>query len=363
MKEVKYKWTSDSQDWESWNSFLKENPRGIYLQTKEWLESYRAYGFSPFLLTARDSEGNILGGIGAVLAKVGPFKVLIAPYGPIITCGLETLASPLIESFKNFARSKGAFLAQVSFPAESAEENLHFAHLLSSSLSDRTLGNSKKGFVFKFVIGISAFRAVDLYAGQSEAYEKVRNNYKSATRRDINKSGRIGNELFFAKSETEIKAAYDLILINAENHGYAVRSWQEFGSTLITMVKEDLCFIPCCKNEGELKGALVIFEVGKKLHYIMGGTIREKRDLMVGHFLQDQVIQIGIQKGREFYDISMGGSEGVVRFKEGFGGEIIALVDPRYWVLKPLQFMAFQNLLPWVQKNKKLISQILSMLK
>jgi hypothetical protein len=362
LKEVSYNWTTQSQDWESWNRFLIDNPRGIYLQTKEWLESYLPYGFSPFLLIARDSEGNILGGIGAVLAKVGPFKVLIAPYGPILNCGLENLAIPLIESFKNLAQSKGAFLAQVSFPSEATEENFHSAHLLSSKLSDQTLGHLNKGLLFKFVIGISAFRAVNLYAGQPDAYEKVRSNYKSATRRDVNKSGRIGNELFFAKSETEIKIAYDLILINAENQGYAVRSWQEFGYTLVSMVKEDLCFIPCCKNEGELKGALVIFDVGKKLHYIMGGIIREKKDLMVGHFLQDQVIQIGIQKGYEFYDISMGGSKGVVRFKEGFGGEIIGLVEPQYWVLKPLQFMAFQKLLPWVQKNKKLFSQILSKL-
>ncbi len=363
MKEVSYKWTTHSQDWESWNRFLIDNPRGIYLQTKEWLESYRAYGFSPFLLIASDSQGNILGGIGAVLASAGPFRVLVAPYSPILTSGMENLAIPLIESFVKFARSKGVFLAQVSFPAESTEENLHSAHLLSSRLSDQTLGHLKKGLLFKFVIGISAFRAVNLFAGQPEAYDKVRSNYKSATRRDVNKSGRIGNELFFAKSETEIKAAYDLILINAENQGYAVRSWQEFGPTLIAMVTKELCFIPCCKNGGELKGALIIFEVGKKLHYIMGGTLREKKDLMVGHFLQDQVIQIGIQKGYEFYDISMGGSEGVVRFKEGFGGEVISLVEPRYWVLKPLQFMAFQKLLPWVQKNKRLISKILSKLK
>ena len=137
LKEVFDNWTARSQDWESWNRFLIENPRGIYLQTKEWIKRYRAYGFSPFLLIAKDSESNILGegGIGAILAKVGPFKVLKAPYGPIITCGLENLASPLIESFKNLAQSKGVFLAQVSFPAESTDENYHSAHLLSSKLS------------------------------------------------------------------------------------------------------------------------------------------------------------------------------------------------------------------------------------
>jgi hypothetical protein len=49
--------------------------------------------------------------------------------------------------------------------------------------------------------------------------------------------------------------------------------------------------MPCCWNEGELKETLMVIDVGKKLHYIMGATLREEKDLMVGHFLQDQVIQ------------------------------------------------------------------------
>ena len=84
---------------------------------------------------------------------------------------------------------------------------------------------------------------------------------------------------------------------------------------------------------------------------------------MVGHFHQDQVIQIGIKKGYDFCDISMGGRTGVVRFKKGFGGELVWLLEPKYWVLKPIQFSIFWKLLPFVQKNKSKIAGILSKLK
>src|SRR5690606_9302908 len=143
---------------------------------------------------------------------------------------------------------------------------------------------------------------------------------------------------YFPVSDSEIFEAYKLIELNAENQGYTVRSWKDFGPTLKSLIEKNQCFIACCKNEEELKGALIIFEVGQKLHYIMGATLREKKDLMVGHFLQDQVIRLAVQKGYDFYDISMGGSEGVVRFKEGFGGEIIEITAPIYWVLKPIHF-------------------------
>jgi len=154
------------------------------------------------------------------------------------------------------------------------------------------------------------------------------------------------NKLYFPTSAFEIKEDYALIELNLENQGYGVRSWQDFGPTLISMIQNGQCLFICCENEMTLKGGLIIFDVGQKLHYIMGATLREKKVLMVGHFLQDQVIRIGIEKGYDFYDISMGGSPGVLKFKEGFGGEVIGGMEPTYWVVKTLQFAAFQRLKP-----------------
>ncbi|WP_296702041.1 GNAT family N-acetyltransferase, partial [Algoriphagus sp.] len=282
-----------------------------------------------------------------------------APYGPIVKSGSENILKDLTEEFKNHSKRKKVFLSQLSLPAEQGETNHYPTHFLPFESVDKLFSTEKKGMIFKYVTGVTAFRAIDLFPKEDNSYEKVRANYKTSTRRDVNKSGRMGNELKFAQTEDEIKKAYELIELNAESQGYSVRTWDAFGNTLIQMVNKDQCIIPCCFNEGELKGALIIFDVGNKLHYIMGATLREQKDKMVGHYLQDQVIQLGIKKGYDFYDISMGGSEGVVKFKEGFGGNVVALTETRYWVEKPLQFFAFRKLLPWVQKNKALIGKLL----
>jgi len=356
-------WTQDNKDWQLWDEFIQRNSRGIYLQTHSWLESYRSYGFTPELLVAKDINEKIIGGIGVVLAGVGPMKILVAPYGPIVSHGNETILKTLIDEFKNHSKRKNVFLAQLSLPAENGRENYFTAHLLPFESVDKLFSTEKKGLLFKYVTGLSAFRAVDLYPGEDSSYEKVRANYKTSTRRDVNKSGRMGHELQFARTEDQIKIAYELIELNAESQGYSVRTWDAFGKTLIQMVNKEQCLIPCCFNEGDLKGALIIFDVGNKLHYIMGATLREQKDKMVGHYLQDQVIQLGIKRGYDFYDISMGGSEGVVKFKEGFGGQVISVTETRYWVQKPLQFIAYQKLLPWVQKNKAIIGKLLSKIK
>jgi lipid II:glycine glycyltransferase (peptidoglycan interpeptide bridge formation enzyme) len=301
--------------------------------------------------------------MGVVLAGKGPFKILVAPYGPILSGGNESLAEEIIIEFKTKAKSKGAFMAQLSLPVGNLEENANEKHLLPITLPNQVFQKVNKGLIFKYVTGLSAFRAVRLFPESEDTYEKVLSNYTASTRRNVKKSDKVGNSLYLPTATEQIKEAYKVIELNSENQGYSIRSWNDFGATLVEMVSKGQYFLACCKNEGDLKGVLIIFEVGQKLHYIMGGTLREEVDLKVGHFLHDQVIQIGIEKGYDCYDISMRGSDGVVRFKEGFGGEIIEITEPRYWVLKPLQFAAFQKLLPWVQKNKSKIAKILSKLK
>lgn len=363
MKTTTLYWTQEQSDWEQWDSFLQNSSRGIYLQTHTWLQSYLAYGFQPKLLLSKNEQGELLGGIGCVLASVGPLKVMVAPCGPILSQDNQELFEHLVLEFKNYAKSQGAFLAQITSPATPSVENPYAEHLLSPKDANAVFKDAKKGLSFKYVTGISAFRAIKLFPEDQNAYEKVRANYKSATRRDVNKSGRMGNVFFLAVEKESIKKAYNLIELNAKTQGYAVRSWEDFSPTLISMISKKQCFIACCRNGGEVKGALIIFDVGRKLHYIMGATLREKKDLMVGHFLQDQVIQMAIEKGYDFYDISMGGSPGVVKFKEGFGGEEIELEETHYWVLKPMQFLAYRKLLPWVQKNKVLVANLLSKFK
>lgn len=354
--------TSSSSDWSLWDKFISETPRGIYLQSSSWLGSYSAYGFEASLLLSKDSEGAILGGMGVVLAKTGPLKVLICPYGPILKEGSEILLTDFVESFKRLGEKSGAFLSQLSLPfaGELSRDPKLAPFFLPQELVGDSFSESGSGIEFKYVTGISAIRAIQLLPEEPDPYTKVLANYKSSCRRNVKKSDTFGHEIVFAKGEKEIEEAYAVIESNADNQGYAVRSWGDFGDTLTSMVDRGQAIIAKCVNHGEIKGALIVFNVGQKLHYIMGGTVREKEDQKVGHFLHDQMIRLGIEKGYQFYDISMGGSDGVVRFKEGFGGVVIPQEDTRHWIHKPAQFWAYKKLLPWVQQNKKLVSRFLS---
>ncbi len=350
--------TETQEDWVKWDEFVNESKRGIYLQTENWLKGYASYGFSSSLILAESDDGELLGGMGVVLASTGPFKVLVCPFGPIVKSGQEGLLEPMVSRFKEVAIGYNAFLSQTSFPFSSSENwDSYFPHI---ETVDKSLDEDGVGMLFKFVTGIDGVRAVNLYPKESDSLQKVLANYKSSCRRNVRKSESFGHELFFAQKDDDVRRAYSVIESNAESQGYSVRAWSDFGPTILQMVQKGQCHVPCCLHEGQMKGALLVFDVGKKLHYIMGGTVREEVDHKIGHFLHHSIIQFGIEKGYEFYDISMGGSPGVVRFKEGFGGEVVNLGDTRYWVHRNGLYWAYQKLMPWVQRNKKLMSKLLS---
>ncbi len=350
------------RDWDEWDVFLRDNSQGIYLQSKSWLKGYESYGFIPSLIIAKNPEGQIVGGLGVVLAKTGPFKVLVCPYGPILHRSDKALFEDLMDAFKQFGIDSGAFISQISFSfltGENSEPSFN-KFFLSQELNQTDLSENGEGIIFKYVTGISAIRAIRLYPEEDESYEKVFAKYKSSCRRNVRKSETFGHSLKIAKSSEEVRKAYTVIESNAQSQGYAVRSWEDFGQTISAMVDNGTCTLACCMQDSEMKGALMVFDVGNKLHYIMGGTVREEVDQKVGHFLHNSMVKYGIEKGYEFYDISMGGSPGVVRFKEGFGGVVLGTNDTRYWIHKPTLFWVYEKMMPWVQKNKKLISRVLS---
>ena len=58
---------------------------------------------------------------------------------------------------------------------------------------------------------------------------------------------------------------------------------------------------------------------GQRYNYLMGGTVRAQPDLGVGHFLHWMAINRAKDLGLMGYDLTSGGSSGVMRFKMGFG--------------------------------------------
>lgn len=337
-----------------WDDFLKQNSRGHYSQYSAWLKSYKEYGFDFNLFLLVDNN-RIIGGCGLVIPKVTFFKFIIVPVGPIISEFYEDKIEVLLQKIHEFALKSGACYLQINVPC--LANNLQSKYSISSLKEDSFYFKGLDGNKFKYVISVDGFRFVDLSQKNPEK------NYSSNTKRNIKKSLDGNLEFKFAKTYQEIEIAYNCIANNAVSQGYSVRSYAAFKSTISHLIEKDHAVFAVCLFENKVVGSLFLIESGGRYNYISGGTDRNFNNYKIGHFLHHNIIALSIEKKYEVYDISIGGNEGVVRFKEGFGGKHLKFIGTKYWILKPVLFKIFLFFDGYLNPHKAKIAGLLSKIK
>nr|WP_321451534.1 peptidoglycan bridge formation glycyltransferase FemA/FemB family protein [uncultured Carboxylicivirga sp.] len=335
-----YYWTQSEKDIEDWDFFLQRTPRGHCQQSGHWLKSFQSYpGFKFELLIVKNKGGNIVAGLGILIVGIPFFKVLIASNGPIIENGYEELFDNIVEKFLEKAKNNRAFYSQIQVPV--LEESNDFIDASTLKINEYNIfSNALTGSKFPFVTSINGFRPV-VIQNTEDSYNDTIRQFNKSTRRNIRLALDNKLTLKYATDKKEVEVAYRIIEEVAQLHQYRLRSWDKIKDTLLKMVDQSLCLVPCCYVGEEMKGALIIFDFGCRLTYVFGGVKREDTDRKVGHFLHDQMIRLSIEKNYSFYDLGVAGGPGVTRFKEGFGAYHITTEGSRYWVMNKFKYKIY----------------------
>lgn len=285
--------------WEQWDLFLKNRIDASFLGYSTWLETYHIL---PFLVKKEGfvavMNGQIIGGITGV--KFGFFKasIFISPAGFVFMESVSDLQKKeLIENavksfFSNYLKVQLSSIFELS----SLHENL------------------KEGKKIKYLYLNPGQNIINLKSSINEQLLY----FKSKLRRDINASLRKGLEIKVITQKEELPIVYELFKHNALSAGYSVRNYRYLKKPWEKGLKDKKFIFFLALKDGIPKGALWLIDCGKKLHYVMGGSKKEKPDLLIGYFLQYHAITLSIDLGYSSYNISLGGSEGVKKFKSDF---------------------------------------------
>jgi len=357
---MKFNYLKTENEFKLWDAFLMDSPRGHYAQLSTWLDSYKAYGAKKQIIIQKE-EGEIVGGIGLVIFGKGPFKLVTLPMGPIVKEGFEHLIIPLVKEGVEFSKQIGALLFQMKNPYKEG----FFSPFMIPKLELPQDLSFEKGFPFKVVVAPNILLLVNLHKDKemNEEWEEVMlKSFKANTRRDIRKSMRNGLEFIEAKTIEVVQAAYEIIEKNGAEQGHSVRSWKEFGPTLLEQVHRKQAVVMTVKKDGELLGAHYGVIAGKRYSYSMGGTRRIETDYRVGHFLHWHVIKRAKELGLISYDFTSLGSPGVLRFKQGFQPELIEFDASHYVILSKPKFFVFNKLFPYMKKHKAKFAKVANVL-
>lgn len=347
--------TKDLNYQKKWDDFIATNENGSHLQLATWLQSYSSYGFDYELYIA-EKDNKIIGGFGAIIAKVLFFKFYIIPHGPIVNDENVLLLDQLLEAIPARAKALKCCYCQVSFPTF-RKPKLIFEYYRNLHKIGYTKGN-----LFKYVYLSNGLNWLDF--SKYNSTDEILLDFKSTVRRDIRNAERKAHEIQFLTSELEIKKAYDLCLENAKNNKYSLRDWSSFKFTILTLVENGSGKFIAAYKDNEIKGAVFLVKAGNYYTYILGGTKKEKPDLLTGHLLQWEAIKLSYTEKCDGYNISLGGSDGVKEFKNSFVTRQYSNEDAKHYVVlnkKIFKFFLFFE--KKIKPHKRTIATILAFLK
>lgn len=346
--------TTTENHWlERWDAFVASTDAGSHLILSEWLKSFDSYGFKFEVTLACDGD-EIRGGYGTVIARALNFRFYSVPFGPIAAKGYESVLSDLVAEAVSRAKFHSCCYCHVTLPVSSTENT----HALLSLPDIPILQNAEKGHRFKYVYSAGGLNWVDIRNCKTE--EDVLESFRTYVRRNVRSALRKGLETRYLESEADVRQGYDLCLLNASQNGYALRSWESFGATILTLIQSKKAKFIAAYKDGALKGCILLVRGGNYYTYILGGTVKEKPDLLVGHYLQWEAIRESLNAGFDGYNISLGGSKGIIDFKNGYATDQVFFDDGKYyWILQPVKFRVFMAIEKYLKPYKKTISDIL----
>lgn len=356
---MEYLFTKDSNWLQKWDNFLYQEDCGSHLLYSDWLKSYTTYGFDyeVFLVLKNDK---IIGGFGAVIAKSLFFKFYVIPHGPILLDKNVNVFQEVLHNMKIHAKEIGCCYIQFSLPI-SNEVSVNSKTCSTNFIKSQNI-NAKKGNLFKYVYSSYGINWVNFSTVNSA--DEFLNQFTVQVRRNINLSYKCDPKIQFATTEEECRKAYKAIEDNAFEGNYSVRGFDDFKNTIVGLVEKGRAFLLYVTVDEELKGAGFAVDCGNCLTYIFGGTKKQKPDLKLGYLIHWEFIKKSMDLGYIGYNISMGGSKGVVEFKSKFNTITINFVEPHYHlILKPFIFKMFTILNSIFVKNKKTISILLKQFK
>ena len=216
--------------------------------------------------------------------------------------------------------------------------------------------SGESGTKFKYVIPLHGMRLVNL---SNKTYDEVVADFSKNHKRNIANSK---NEILtfkFVTNPIEIEEGYNCFVLNASEKGYPLRSFESMQKTLSEYIRKDFARMGCCYWNDKIIGAIYIMKTGNRFIYINGGVLKEFQHLNVSNFMHNNVIEHAIQLGHKSYDISVGGSPGVIKFKEGFGSDLYSFIETKHWILKPLTFKVYLLVEKNLRRHKSKVANFL----
>lgn len=309
----------DWTDQRSWDEFVGGQVTGHYNQAWGWGEIAEPLGGKVFRRAVTDGD-QIKAAMSVVCNAVrhSGRKVLYVSRGPVCDAPNEEIIGLLGEELERLAAANKALVAKLE-PYVPAEDRL-WPGLLTRIGFAPLFPPSQPRSVW----------AIDL----TPDLETLLAAMKPKWRYNIRLAAKRGVEIVHG-TEADVGTYYELYQVTARRDGFYTHDeaiYRKIFQMFWGLGQFDLLI---ARLEGEPIAAVTLVTVGRTCWYIYGASGNTHREVMAPHALQWEAIQVAKERGAVLYDMrgvpDVPGPDqemtGVFRFKQGFGGYHLTLME------------------------------------
>jgi len=318
----------------AWNDYLAQQNYPVVLQSYEWGKLKSNFGWEPFRLALYD-QGKIIGGI-SLLKKTIPRtrgrSLFYAPRGPVLSEWSETALTHLIEAVRWLAEQEKVVFLRVD-PAIPEDDEQRISLF------------SRLGFnLIKDDLQPRCTLVVDLNRSEDELLE----SFHQKQRYNIRLAKRKGVQISRVNTPEGIRRFYNLLEQTIERQKFLVHPQVYYEKIADIMASKGMADIFIASHDNEDLATAFTFKLGTRAWYMYGASSGQKRNLMPGHLLHWEIMQLYKQQGVTAYDLwgipnnPKPGEPlwGVYRFKSGFNGDLVKLIGCYDLAFKPMLYRA-----------------------
>lgn len=340
-----------------WNDLISGLPGSHILQTWEWGQSKKDYGWQPFHLTWRDETSPVkaaalvlersirLGGFSSLL------RVLYVPRGPMLDWGNQEARQEVLSDLQGLARRRRAIFIKIDpevivgrgLPEEGDYSPGQVEHAVLSDFRRLGWRYSDEQIQFRNTVWLDLNGPEEAWLARMK--QKTRYNIRLAARKGVVvRQGAVEDipRVYRMYAETSLR---DGFVIRPEE--YYTRIWERF-------MQAGMAEILLAEVDGQVVAGLVSFYFGERAWYLYGMSREAQREKMPNYLLQWEAMRRAKERGCQVYDLwgapdrfdETDSMWGVYRFKEGLGGQVVRTAGAWDYPSQPLFYRMYTQVLP-----------------
>ena len=325
----------NKKDEEEYSDFLEKHERCNFQQSLEWAKVKQSWKREVIL--AEDTNGKINGSLMVLVRKIPFFgNIMYSARGPVCDIHNIEVIRQITEGAKELAKKYNAIVLRIEPDIKSNDTDFRNIMLeLGYSIKDDAK-NFREQIQPRYV-----FRRDTKTKTEDEIFknfhQKTRYNVRLATKKGVTvKEG----------TREDLKDFHKIMVTTGIRDGFITRPLEYFEKMYDCLGPEHMKILMAYYDGKPISGVIPIM-YGNKTWYLYGASSNEHRNLMPNYLLQWEMIKIAISRKSDIYDLRgvpgiADDSNGLYRFKKGFGAEYTEFIGEVYIPFKPLTYKAYK---------------------